>query len=153
EQIASARHAWVKADFASCVANLELETAHAALAAGRRPLVARWLAWRAACLWGLSHKSDAERTPALLGTPELDLPGDLALMPPDVERLTVERARAASALRRGRLDVSGPRDTQVAIDGRPPLCFVPCSMTLPPGLHAVTAEPLGSEPIVQWRDV
>ncbi len=118
-QVAAARHAWVNADFASCTSKLDNDTARDALAAGKRGLVARWLAWRAACLLGQGRTLEASRTAELLATWELEPPPDLAGMTPDVEKLIIDSAHKASLAARSRLELSGPVGAVVAVDGRP----------------------------------
>lgn len=152
-RLADARRAWVNADFQTCAAALDADTARAALADGRRALAARWLVWRGACLFSQGRLSDALSAATQLAVWELEPPADLGAVTPDIERLFVDAARAVSAQARAALSVTGPAGAQVSVDGRPGVCSVPCRVNVLPGAHAVRSEAAGFEPVLRWEEV
>ena len=150
-RLAAARSAWVSANFAACLAQLEGEGAEAELLArGERTLAARLLAWRAACHTGARHPEPARAAAEALAIFQAPLPDDVASMTPEVEALLAEAARdvAARKVEQRTLD-SEPAGASVELDGRPVACTTPCVMDVLPGAHVVRMSADGFTPAWQ----
>ncbi|HZN91816.1 MAG TPA: PEGA domain-containing protein [Myxococcales bacterium] len=146
--LAEARQAYVKADFAGCLASLGgADAATDALGGGDSLTAARLLLWRAACELGDGDQRgarDAAESLAVLGLPP---PPDVGSVSQEVEAL-LARARAAP-----RPDVpvriEASAGAELVIDGRPQRCATPCTLSLPAGLHVVRVEADGFETMIR----
>ncbi|HVE85387.1 MAG TPA: PEGA domain-containing protein [Myxococcales bacterium] len=144
-----ARQAYVKADFARCLASLGgADAAAEALGAGDALAASRLLLWRAACHLGDGDQRaarDAAEAMVVLGLPA---PADVGSVSPEVEAL-LARVRAAPHPEvpvRLEASVSG---AELVIDGRPQRCATPCTVPLAEGAHVVRAEADGYETLVR----
>jgi hypothetical protein len=148
DAVVAARTAWVSADFARCLALLENdELVTRALREGQRTLAARTLAWRAACRTSARQTDGARRDAEWLGTLQLPLPDDVGVMTPEIEGLLTQVRRQLDARPLVALSVTSPvRDASVALDGRPTVCTVPCTMSVAPGVHVISLSADGYTP-------
>lgn len=151
EKLAAARRAYVSANFAECLKQLEGDAAAAdLLSAGERLLTARLLAWRTACHTGANQPQPARAAATALATFQLALPEDVGSMTPDVESLLARTISTVSAapLRKVRVE-SSPSGAAVEVDGRPAACTTPCSVDVLAGAHVVRLSADGYSPA--WK--
>jgi hypothetical protein len=138
--VARARKAYAAGELEACRAELARVDVPAALAAGARDSVARALAFDAACAWGAQAHATARELARRLAAFGLAVP-DVAIAP-DIEAVLGEAIVAAGNARPRPVAVRGVVGARLAVDGRPPVCTLPCTVDLIAGDHvlAVTAD-------------
>lgn len=148
DAVVAARTAWVSADFARCLTVLENdELVTRALREGQRALAARTLAWRAACRTSARQADGARRDAEWLAILQLPLPDDVGVMTPEIEGLLTQVRREVDARPLVSLSLTSPtRDAAVALDGRPAVCTVQCTMSVAPGVHVISLSADGYSP-------
>ncbi|MDX2010487.1 MAG: PEGA domain-containing protein [Myxococcaceae bacterium] len=146
--VASARAAWVQADFQRCLLALADDgLVSRALEQRELTLAARTLVWRVACRLGARQETSARRDAEWLAALRLPLPPDVGAMTPEVETVLTAAARAIDGEPLVPLLVESPvAGAAVAFDGRPGACIVPCRMDLRRGVHVVEVSAEGYSP-------
>lgn len=136
-RLAAARKAYVSADFATCLRQLEPDDlVPRALAALDRLTAARVLLWRTACYVGSNQPELSRRSAEALVGAQLPIPNDIAVTSPEVEMLLGRTLKTVASLAPVPLVISST-EAVVAVDGRPASCITPCRMELPPGAHVI----------------
>jgi hypothetical protein len=138
--LARARKAYAAGDFELCRAALAPIEVPRMLAAGARDAAARALAFDAACAWGEQAEVTARGIAARLAGYGLAPPD--ASIAPDIEAILGDALVAAGNARVRSVAVRGEAGARLGVDGRPPVCALPCTVDLVPGDHvlAVTAD-------------
>ncbi|MFT3712174.1 MAG: PEGA domain-containing protein [Archangium sp.] len=150
-KLAAARKAYVGAQFAECLKQLEGDSAvPELLSTGERALAARLLAWRAACHTGANQPQPARVAAEALATFQLAVPEDVGSMTPDVEALLARAVTqvGATPLRKLRVE-STPSGASVEVDGRPAACTTPCTVDVLAGTHVLKLSADGYSP--SWQ--
>jgi hypothetical protein len=139
-RLAGARKAYAAGDFDACRAELAHIDVARALATGARDAAARALAFDAACAWGGQAATTARGIAAQLAGYGLALPD--APIAPDIEAVLGEAIVAAGNAHPHPVAVRGEPGARLCVDGRPPVCALPCTVDLVPGDHVlgVTAD-------------
>lgn len=152
-KLAAARKAYVSANFADCLSQLESDSAPVELlAAGERVLTARLLTWRAACHLGAKQPEPARAAAEALATYQLTIPEDVGSTTPDVEALLARAFTQVGARTLAKVSItSTPEGAAVELDGRPGACITPCTMELLAGGHVVRLSADGYSPA--WRAI
>lgn len=152
-RLAAARKAYVSANFADCLQQLEGDAAPTELlAAGERLLTSRLLTWRAACHLGAEQPEPARAAAEAMATFQLALPEDVGSTTPDVEALLASAFTQVGAQPLSRVTItSTPESAAVELDGRPGACITPCTMELLAGGHVVRLSADGYSPA--WRSI
>lgn len=146
ERIAAARKAYVSADFARCLEQVDDDAAVVdALAAHQREMAARVLLWRTACEVGANHLPGAQRAALELATLRLEVPPEVGQVSPEVEAVLAKAQKQASQLTPARLEVTAAGDATVELDGRPAGCTTPCTLEVLEGPHVVRVTEEGKE--------
>jgi hypothetical protein len=136
--IASARKAYGRGDWATCLSEIRRVDLVNLLASEHRDLAARALTFEIACHFEGS-KADAQASATRFASLGLDVPGDF--LPIEVEQLmTTTITRTETKLHP--LAVAGELGARLSVDGRAAACTLPCTIDLPAGDHvlAVTAD-------------
>ncbi|MFH0903421.1 MAG: PEGA domain-containing protein, partial [Pseudomonadota bacterium] len=141
ESLATARRAYVSADFSLCLASLDRESVVRLIGEGRRSTAARMLFWRIACHVGAGSSAEAERDARSFAVFGLEVPGDAEAVSPEVESAVARAMMASAGLSRRPLRIAADAPgAMVAVDGIPAVCAVPCTVDLMPGDHVVRLE-------------
>jgi hypothetical protein len=148
ERIASARRAYVTADFGKCLGGLGDEAlVPGLLASGQRLPAARVLLWRTACNVGGGHSEAALRSARELGTLGLEVPQDVGMMTPEVEAVVSRALKEADGAARAMVEVKAPTSGgTLTVDGRPASCTPPCTLELTVGTHVFRLDADGLAP-------
>lgn len=152
-RLAAARKAYVSANFAECLQQLEGDAAPAELLSrGERLLAARLLTWRTACHLGARQPEPARLAAEAMASFQLAVPEDIGSTTPDVEALLARAFTQVGARPPQRVSFSSvPEGAHVEVDGRPDACNTPCGMELLAGDHVVRLSADGSSPA--WRTI